>query len=64
MAKIEVLKGTQTTVGPIGIVSMGRGGVEAGRAMQNAGKLSFACSCANAVTNEMPQFGLDCQIGL
>lgn len=42
MAKIEVLKGQQTTtVGPIGIVSMGRSGVAAGQAMSNAGKRIF-----------------------
>ncbi len=42
MAKIEVLKGQQSTsVGPIGIVSMGRGGVAAGQAMSDAGKRIF-----------------------
>lgn len=42
MAKIEVLKGQQSTsVGPIGIVSMGRSGVAAGQAMSDAGKRIF-----------------------
>jgi hypothetical protein len=42
MAKIEVLKGQQqTSVGPIGIVSMGKGGVAAGQAIANAGQRIF-----------------------
>lgn len=41
MARIEVLKGERTTVGPVGIVQMGTGGVRAGRQMQEAGKRIF-----------------------
>lgn len=52
MAKIEVLKGTETTIGPIGIVSMGRGGVEAGKAMQNAGKRIFDAAFEYAYNKE------------
>lgn len=52
MAKIEVLKGTETTIGPIGIVSMGRGGVEAGKAMQNAGKRIFDAAFEYAYSKE------------
>jgi hypothetical protein len=52
MAKIEVLKGTETTIGPIGIVSMGKGGVEAGRAMQSAGKRIFDAAFEYAYNKE------------
>jgi len=41
MAKIEVLKGSQTTIGPIGIVDMGRGGVAMGKAIADSGKRIF-----------------------
>jgi hypothetical protein len=41
MAKIEVLKGSQTTIGPIGIVDMGRGGVAVGQAIADSGKRIF-----------------------
>jgi len=41
MAKIEVLKGSQTTIGPIGIVDMGRGGVAMGQAIADSGKRIF-----------------------
>lgn len=41
MARIEVLKGERTTVGPVGIVQMGAGGVRAGRQMQEAGQRIF-----------------------
>lgn len=41
MARIEVLKGERTTVGPVGIVQMGTGGVRAGRQMQEAGQRIF-----------------------
>ena len=41
MAEIKVLKGERTTVGPVGIVQMGTGGIRAARQMQEAGKRLF-----------------------
>ena len=41
MAEIKVLKGERTTVGPVGIVQMGTGGIRAARQMQEAGKRIF-----------------------
>jgi len=41
VAEIKVLKGERTTVGPVGIVQMGTGGVRAGRQMQEDGKRIF-----------------------
>ena len=41
MAEIKVLKGERSTVGPVGIVQMGTGGVRAARQMQEAGERLF-----------------------
>lgn len=41
MAEIKVLKGERTTVGPVGIVQMGTGGIRAARQMQEAGQRLF-----------------------
>lgn len=41
MAEIKVLKGERSTVGPVGIVQMGTGGVRAARQMQEAGQRLF-----------------------
>ena len=38
MAEIKVLKGTETQIGPVGIVQMGSGGVRVGQQMEQAGK--------------------------
>jgi len=50
MAKIEVLKGDRTTVGPVGIVRMGGGG--SGRSMQQAGKELFEAGYRSLVEKE------------
>jgi hypothetical protein len=41
MAKIQVLKGSETTIGPIGIADMGKGGVAFGQAVADSGKRLF-----------------------
>lgn len=41
MAKIQVLKGSETTIGPIGIADMGKGGVAFGQAIADSGKRLF-----------------------
>ena len=52
MAKIEVLKGTETTIGPIGIVDMGRGGVAMGQAIADSGKRIFEAAYKYAYEKE------------
>ena len=52
MAKIEVLKGTQTTVGPVGIVQMGGSAVAAGKSMAEAGQRIFDAAFSYAYDAE------------
>ena len=52
MAKIEVLKGSQTTIGPIGIVDMGRGGVAMGQTIADSGKRIFEAAYKYAYEKE------------
>ena len=52
MAEIKVLKGERTTVGPVGIVQMGTGGIRAARQMQESGKRIFEESFKFLVAEE------------
>ena len=52
MAEIKVLKGTETQIGPVGIVQMGSGGVRVGQQMEQAGKRLFDIAFQTAYDNE------------